>query len=61
VNLHDTLRDLSIGVGGPVGGLIIAGMVSDPIIGDISVILGSLAALSVIIRNVIEISKNRNK
>ena len=61
MNLHDTLRDLGIGVGGPVGGLIIAGMVSDPIIGDISVILGSLAALSVIIRNVIEISKNRNK
>jgi hypothetical protein len=59
MNLHDSIRDLSIGIGGPVGGLIVAGMVSDPIIGDISVILGSLAALSVIIRNVIEISRNK--
>jgi len=61
VNLHDSIRDLGIGIGGPAGGLIIAGMVSDPVVANISVILGSLAALSVIIKNVLEIWKNRNK
>jgi len=61
VNLHDTLRDLGIGIGGPAGGLIIAGMVSDPVVANISVILGSLAALTVIIKNVLEIWNNRNK
>jgi len=61
VNLHDTLRDLGIGIGGPAGGLIIAGMVSDPVVANISVILGSLAALSVIIKNVLEIWNSRNK
>ena len=61
MNLHDTLRDLGIGIGGPAGGLIIAGMVSDPVVANISVILGSLAALTVIAKNVLEIWKNRNK
>jgi len=61
VNLHDSLRDLGIGIGGPAGGLIIAGMVSDPVVANISVILGSLAALTVIIKNVLEIWNNRNK
>jgi len=61
VNLHDTLRDLGIGIGGPAGGLIIAGMVSDPVVANISVILGSLAALTVIAKNVLEIWNNRNK
>jgi len=61
VNLHDSLRDLGIGIGGPAGGLIIAGMVSDPVVANISVILGSLAALSVIIKNVLEIWNSRNK
>jgi len=61
MNLHDTIRDLSIGIGGPAGGLIIAGMVSDPVVANISVILGSLAALSVIIKNVLEIWNNRRK
>jgi len=61
MNLHDTLRDLGIGIGGPAGGLIIAGMVSDPVVANISVILGSLAALSVIIKNVLEIWNSRNK
>ena len=61
MNLHDTIRDLSIGIGGPAGGLIIAGMVSDPVVANISVILGSLAALSVIIKNVLEIWNSRNK
>jgi len=61
MNLHDTIRDLSIGIGGPAGGLLVAGIVSDPVIANISVILGSLAALTVIIRNVLEIWKNRNK
>ncbi len=61
MNLHDTIRDLSIGIGGPAGGLLVAGIVSDPVIANISVTLGSLAALTVIIRNVLEIWKNRNK
>jgi len=61
VNLHDSIRDLGIGIGGPAGGLIIAGMVSDPVVANISVILGSLAALTVIAKNVLEIWKNRNK
>jgi len=61
MNLHDTIRDLSIGIGGPAGGLLVAGIVSDPMVANISVILGSLAALTVIIRNVLEIWKNRNK
>jgi len=61
MNLHDTIRDLSIGIGGPAGGLLVAGIVSDPMIANISVTLGSLAALTVIIRNVLEIWKNRNK
>lgn len=61
MNLHDTLRDLSIGIGGPAGGLVIAGMVSDPLIANISVTLGSIAALTVIIKNVLEIWNNRNK
>jgi len=61
VNLHDSIRDLGIGIGGPAGGLIIAGMVSDPVVANISVILGSLAALSVIIKNVLEIWNSRNK
>lgn len=61
MNLHDTIRDLSIGIGGPAGGLVIAGMVSDPLIANISVTLGSIAALTVIIKNVLEIWNNRNK
>lgn len=61
MNLHDTIRDLGIGVGGPAGGLIVAGMVSDPVIANISVTLGSIAALTVIIKNVLEIWNNRNK
>ena len=61
MNLHDTLRDLGIGIGGPAGGLIIAGMVSDPVVANISVILGSLAALTVIIKNVLEIWNKRDK
>lgn len=61
MNLHDTIRDIGIGVGGPAGGLIIASSVQDPIIANLSVTLGSLAALTVIIRNIIEIWNNRNK
>lgn len=61
MNLHDTIRDLSIGIGGPAGGLLVAGIVSDPVIANISVTLGSLAALTVIIRNVLEIWKSKNK
>lgn len=60
-NLHDTLRDLGIGVGGPAGGLLLANIVPDPIIANISVTLGSLAALTVIIKNVLDIWSNRNK
>ena len=61
MNLHDTLRDLGIGVGGPAGGLLVANIVPDPIIANISVTLGSLAALTVIIKNVLDIWSNRNK
>lgn len=60
-NIHDTLRDLGIGVGGPAGGLLIANVIPDPVIANISVTLGSLAALTVIIRNVLEIWKNDKK
>ena len=60
-NLHDTLRDLGIGVGGPAGGLFIANIVPDPVIANISVTLGSLAALTVIIKNILDIWSNRNK
>jgi hypothetical protein len=61
MNLHDTIRDLGIGVGGPAGGLILANAIPDPVIANISVTLGSLAALTVIIRNVLEIWKNDKK
>lgn len=60
-HLHDTLRDLGIGVGGPAGGLLIANVIPDPVMANISVTLGSLAALTVIIRNVLEIWKNDKK
>jgi hypothetical protein len=59
--LTDSIRDLSIGVGGPAGGLIIANIVPDPLLAHISITLGSLAALSVIIKNVLDIWSNRNK
>jgi hypothetical protein len=59
--LTDSIRDLSIGVGGPAGGLIIANLVPDPLLAHISITLGSLAALSVIIKNVLDIWSNRNK
>jgi len=58
MNLHDTMRDLGIGVGGPAGGLFIANVVPDPVIANISVTLGSLAALTVIIKNILDILKN---
>ena len=59
--LTDSIRDLGIGVGGPAGGLIIANLVPDPLLAHISITLGSLAALSVIIKNVLDIWSNRNK
>jgi len=58
MNLHDSLRDLGIGVGGPAGGLLLANVVPDPVIANISVTLGSLAALTVIIKNILDILKN---
>jgi len=61
MNLHDSLRDLGIGVGGPAGGLFIANIVPDPIMANLSVTLGSLAALTVIIKNVLDIWKNNQK
>jgi hypothetical protein len=60
-HLHDTLRDLGIGVGGPAGGLLLANVAPDPLIANLSVTLGSLAALTVIIKNVLDIWNNRNK
>lgn len=59
--LTNSIRDLSIGVGGPAGGLLIANFVPDPLLAHISITLGSLAALSVIIKNVLDIWSNRNK
>jgi hypothetical protein len=59
--LTDSIRDLSIGVGGPASGLLIANIVPDPVLAHISITLGSLAALSVIIKNVLDIWSNRNK
>ena len=59
--LTDSIRDLGIGVGGPASGLIIANIVPDPLLAHISITLGSLAALSVIIKNVLDIWSNRNK
>jgi hypothetical protein len=59
--LTDSIRDLSIGVGGPASGLLIANLVPDPLLAHISITLGSLAALSVIIKNVLDIWSNRNK
>jgi hypothetical protein len=59
--LTDSIRDLGIGVGGPASGLLIANIVPDPLLAHISITLGSLAALSVIIKNVLDIWSNRNK
>ncbi len=59
--LTNSIRDLGIGVGGPASGLIIANIVPDPLLAHISITLGSLAALSVIIKNVLDIWSNRNK
>jgi hypothetical protein len=61
MNLHDSIRDLSIGVGGPVSGLFIANIVPDPIMANLSVTLGSIAALTVIIKNILDIWKNNQK
>lgn len=61
MNVHDTVRDLGIGVGGPAGGLIIANVVPDPVIANTSVVIGSLAALSVLIKNLLDIWKNHFK
>lgn len=60
-DLHNAVRDLGIGVGGPAGGLLIASAVSDPVIANLSVTLGSLAALTVIIKNLLDIWKNHFK
>ena len=61
MNLHDSLRDLGIGVGGPAGGLFIANVVADPVMAHVSMTLGILAALSVIVKNILDIWNNRNK
>lgn len=58
MNFHDSIRDLGIGVGGPAGGLFIANIVPDPVMANLSVTLGSLAALTVIIKNILDILKN---
>ena len=60
-HLHDSIRDLGIGVGGPAGGLLLANVAPDPLIANLSVTLGSLAALTVIIKNILDIWNNRNK
>ena len=60
-HLHDTIRDLGIGVGGPAGGLIIANVVTNPVLAKISITVGIIAGVSVIIRNVIGIYKDLKK
>jgi hypothetical protein len=60
-NIHDTLRDLGIGVGGPAGGLLLANLVSNPVVSDISIVVGILAGLSVIFRNALDVYKNHFK
>jgi hypothetical protein len=59
--IHDSIRDLGIGVGGPAGGLLVANIVADPIMAHISMTLGALAALTVIIKNALDIWKNNQK
>jgi hypothetical protein len=61
MNLHDSIRDIGIGVGGPAGGLLVANIVPDPTIANASVVLGSLAALTVIIKNLLDIYHNHFK
>ena len=61
MHFTDSIRDLGIGVGGPASGLLIANIVPDPVLAHSSITLGSLAALSVIIKNVLDIWSNRNK
>jgi hypothetical protein len=61
MNAHDTIRDLGIGVGGPAGGLLIANVVADPVVANISITVGILAGVSVIIKNVLDIWKNHFK
>jgi hypothetical protein len=61
MNLDNSIRDISVGIGGPVGGLFIANMSADPFIANLSVTLGALAALSVIIKNIVDIWKNNQK
>ena len=61
LQLHDTLRDLGIGVGGPAGGLILANLVSNPVVSDISIVVGILAGVSVVIRNLLDVYKNHLK
>lgn len=60
-DFHNAIRDLGIGVGGPAGGLLIASVSPDPMIANLSVTLGSLAALTVIIKNLLDIWKNHFK
>lgn len=61
MNLHDTVRDLGIGVGGPAGGLILANLISNPMVSDISIVVGILAGMSVIFRNILDVYKNHFK
>ncbi len=60
-HVHDTIRDLGIGVGGPAGGLLIANSVNDPFISKLSIAVGIIAGLTVIIRNAIGIYKDLKK
>jgi len=61
MNLHDTLRDLGIGVGGPAGGLILAQMVNNPFVSDASIVIGAVAGITVIVRNLLDIYKTHIK
>lgn len=59
--IQDTVRDLGIGIGGPAGGLILANAMTDPLMANLSIVIGSLAGLTVIIKNLLDIYKNHFK
>jgi hypothetical protein len=60
-HLHDTVRDLGIGVGGPAGGLLLANVITDPTLAKVSIMVGIIAGVTVIIRNAIGIHKDLKK
>lgn len=60
-HLNDTIRDLGIGVGGPAGGLLLANVITDPLLAKVSIVVGIIAGVTVIVRNAIGIYKDLKK